>query len=85
MGFPDFAVHLVTLPVIRNAGDARARRRPGFSTFFFLAAMAGWGSVWLGDGQTGLIRQTDQTGALGACATWCSARPAWQLAQDPSL
>jgi hypothetical protein len=43
-----FAVHLLTLPVIRMLGTpAHDGVRLFLPTFFFLAAMAGWGTVWL--------------------------------------
>ncbi len=77
-----FAVHLVTLPLIRMLGTpAHDGVRLFLPTFFFLAAMAGWGSVWLGDGLDRLIRQPTDCVALGPCDALVLGTSAWQLAR----
>ncbi len=76
-----FAVHLVTFPLIRMLGTpAHDGVRLFLPTFFFLAAMAGWGSVWLGDGLDRLIRQPNRLGRWGL-ATLVLGTSAWQLAR----
>ena len=46
-----FTLHLLTLPVIRMLGTpAHDGVRLFLPTFFFLAAMAGWGTVWAASG-----------------------------------
>ncbi len=53
-----FVVHLVTLPVIRMfPTPAHDGVRLFLPTFFFLAAFAGWGTIWLAD-------------ALARCVGW---------------
>jgi 4-amino-4-deoxy-L-arabinose transferase-like glycosyltransferase len=52
-----FLLHFVTLPVFRMfPTPAHDGVRLFLPTFFFLAALAGWGAVWLADGLAGLFR-----------------------------
>lgn len=52
-----FFVHLITLPLIRMLNTpAHDGVRLFLPTFFFLAAFAGWGAVWLADGLARLFR-----------------------------
>ena len=74
-----FAVHLVTLPVIRMLGTpAHDGIRLFLPTFFFVAAMAGWGTIWLADG---LMHVTGVRSGFSrwAFATVVVASAAWQL------
>ncbi len=52
-----FLIHLLTLPVIRMfETPAHDGVRLFLPTFFFLAAFAGWGAVWVADALARLIR-----------------------------
>ncbi|MDR3637671.1 MAG: glycosyltransferase family 39 protein [Isosphaeraceae bacterium] len=52
-----FLVHLVTLPVLRMLDvPAHDGVRLFLPTFFFLAAFAGWGAVWVADGLASATR-----------------------------
>jgi hypothetical protein len=52
-----FLAHLVTLPVLRMLPTpAHDGVRLFLPTFFFLAALAGWGSAWVADGAARLLR-----------------------------
>jgi 4-amino-4-deoxy-L-arabinose transferase-like glycosyltransferase len=52
-----FLVHFLTLPVIRMLDTpAHDGVRLFLPTFFFLAAFAGWGTVWLADALARLVR-----------------------------
>jgi Dolichyl-phosphate-mannose-protein mannosyltransferase len=53
-----FALHLATLPVIRMLGvPAHDGVRLFLPTFFFLAAFAGWGTIWAADALARLSRR----------------------------
>jgi hypothetical protein len=74
-----FAVHLVTLPVIRMLGTpAHDGVRLFLPTFFFLAAMAGWGTAWVADGLTRLTRIRSAFWQWGLAALVLGPA-AWQL------
>ena len=74
-----FAVHLVTLPVVRMLGTpAHDGVRLFLPTFFFLAAMAGWGTVWVADGLARLTRSRSLPWRWGL-ATLVLGPAAWQL------
>jgi 4-amino-4-deoxy-L-arabinose transferase-like glycosyltransferase len=52
-----FLIHLLTLPIIRMfPTPAHDGVRLFLPSFFFLAAFAGWGTVWLADALSGVIR-----------------------------
>ena len=52
-----FVVHMLTLPVVRMfPTPAHDGVRLFLPTFFFLAAFAGWGTVWLADALTSFVR-----------------------------
>jgi hypothetical protein len=74
-----FAVHLFTLPIIRMFGTpAHDGVRLFLPTFFFLAAMAGWGTVWVADGAVRLTRRGENLWRLGVAA-FVLAPAAWEL------
>jgi Dolichyl-phosphate-mannose-protein mannosyltransferase len=74
-----FAVHLVTLPAIRMVGTpAHDGVRLFLPTFFFLAAMAGWGTVWVADGLARLTPRRSLPWRWGL-ATLVLGPAAWQL------
>jgi hypothetical protein len=74
-----FLVQLVTLPILRMLPTpAHDGVRLLLPTFFFLAAMAGWGTVWLAD----LLARSSGLRANGARAVLALAvlgPAAWQL------
>ena len=72
-------VHLVTLPMVRMLGTpAHDGVRLFLPTFFFLAAMAGWGTVWVADGLERLTRRPAMLWRWGL-ATLVLGPAAWQL------
>jgi 4-amino-4-deoxy-L-arabinose transferase-like glycosyltransferase len=53
-----FVLHMLTLPVVRMLGTpAHDGVRLFLPTFFFVAALAGWGTVWIAGGIERLTRQ----------------------------
>jgi hypothetical protein len=74
-----FLVHLVTLPAMRMLETpAHDGVRLFLPTFFFLAAMAGWGSIWLADGVARLFRARAVM-LRGVLAALVLGPAAWQL------
>jgi hypothetical protein len=74
-----FAVHFLTLPVVRMLGaPAHDGVRLFLPTFFFLAAFAGWGTVWLGSG-LGAAAGRRVTLGRWLVATLVLLPAAWQL------
>jgi hypothetical protein len=74
-----FLVHLLTLPVIRMLGTpAHDGVRLFLPTFFFLAAMAGWGTAWAGDGLQRLTKRRTKVWTW-VVTIMVLAPPAWQL------
>ena len=70
-----FLVHLLTLPVIRMfPTPAHDGVRLFLPTFFFLAAFAGWGTVWLADALDPVVRLPVAARATGPGGRWCWAR-----------
>ena len=64
-----FVIHLVTLPVIRMfETPAHDGIRLFLPTFFFLAAFAGWGAVWLADRIARLVRMPEGALRVGVSA-----------------
>ncbi len=58
-----FLVHLLTLPVIRMfPTPAHDGVRLFLPTFFFLAAFAGWGTIWLADSVARVLRLAGRPG-----------------------
>jgi hypothetical protein len=58
-----FLIHFLTLPVIRMfPTPAHDGVRLFLPAFFFLAAFAGWGTVWAADWLTGVIRIPSRVG-----------------------
>lgn len=74
-----FLVHLVTLPVFRMLPTpAHDGVRLFLPTFFFVAALAGWGTIWLADGLARAApRRTNWL--RGALAALVLVPAAWQL------
>ncbi len=76
-----FAVHLVSLPMIRMFGTpAHDGVRLFLPTFFFLAAFAGWGTVWLARGFERVTRRQTAFWRWGV-ATIVLGQAAVQLVQ----
>ena len=70
-----FAVHLVTLPIVRMLGvPAHDGVRLFLPTFFFLAAFAGWGTVWAADALARLSRSRGDRPGDRPSRSWSSAR-----------
>jgi 4-amino-4-deoxy-L-arabinose transferase-like glycosyltransferase len=78
-----FLVHLVTLPALRMLDTpAHDGVRLFLPTFFFLAAMAGWGLVWLADGLARLVRRRERAALFRFLLAGLTLGPAaWQLAR----
>lgn len=75
-----FLAHLVTLPAMRMLETpAHDGVRLFLPTFFFLAAMAGWGTVWLADGLAAALRARP-VWPRSVLAALVLAPAAWQLA-----
>lgn len=75
-----FVVHLAALPVMRMfPTPAHDGVRLFLPTFFFLAAMAGWGAVWLADGFSRLARAKSLLPLRIVVAALVLAPSAWQL------
>ena len=73
--------HFLTLPAMRMLPTpAHDGVRLFLPTFFFLAAFAGWGVVWAGDGLARMARRPSRTALVrGALATLVLAPAAWAL------
>jgi hypothetical protein len=75
-----FLIHLVTLPVMRMfPTPAHDGVRLFLPTFFFLAAMAGWGAIWVADGLARLVQARSACGARAVVAVLVLGPSAWQL------
>lgn len=75
-----FLLHLVTLPALRMLSTpAHDGVRLFLPAFFFLAAMAGWGAVWLADGLSRLARSRSPRRARAVVAALVLGPSAWQL------
>ena len=78
-----FLAHLVAMPALRMLPTpAHDGVRLFLPTFFFLAALAGWGVVWAADGLARRFRQTIRRAELGArslVAASVLAPSAWGL------
>lgn len=77
-----FLLHFLTLPVTRMLPTpAHDGVRLFLPTFFFLAALAGWGVGWTGLGLSRLLRSRGRGACLarGAVAALVLAPSAWQL------
>lgn len=74
-----FLAHFLTLPALRMlATPAHDGVRLFLPTFFFLAAFAGWGLVWVADGLARLVRGRPAW-TRGVLATLVLGSAAWQL------
>jgi len=78
-----FGVHLLTLPAFRMLPTpAHDGVRLFLPTFFFLAAFAGWGTVWAALGLSGRLRgRVAPVWVLGGVSALVLAPSAWQLAR----
>ncbi len=76
-----FLVHFATLPALRMfETPGHDGVRLFLPTFFFLAALAGWGTVWVADGAAWLARRgTRATWFRGVLAGVVLGPAAWQL------
>lgn len=75
-----FSVHLITLPIIRMLGTpAHDGVRLFLPTFFFIAAMAGWGTDWITRGLERLTRRPGNLWRWGLAGIVLGPA-AWQLA-----
>jgi len=64
-----FLVHLATLPALRMLPTpAHDGVRLLLPTFFFLAAFAGWGLIWLADGFEAIRQLALSPGGAGSCS-----------------
>ena len=74
-----FLIHLITLPVIRMfETPAHDGVRLFLPAFFFLAAFAGWGAIWLAD-----MRWRAGFDADRVCCGWPSRASSWALPPWP--
>ncbi len=63
-----FLIHFLTLPALRMLPTpAHDGVRLFLPTFFFLAAFAGWGAIWLADGLASLLRVRPKGTRAVAC------------------
>ena len=75
-----FVLHFVTMPVVRMfPTPAHDGVRLFLPTFFFLAALAGWGAVRLADALARLTRARSPRLARGVVAALVLGPAAWQL------
>jgi hypothetical protein len=77
-----FFLHMITLPVVRMFGvPAHDGVRLFLPTFFFLAAMAGWGSAWVAEGLGRLWKGVPINAFRSGLAAILLGTAAWQLAR----
>ena len=75
-----FLIHLLTLPVIRMfETPAHDGVRLFLPAFFFLAAFAGWGAIWLADVVARMVRVVSGRSAAGClgCGASVLRRSPW--------
>ena len=73
-----FLIHFLTFPIIRMfPTPAHDGVRLFLPTFFFLAAFAGWGTVWLADAVSRTIRRSSAHRSSRPWRAWCWAQRPW--------
>jgi 4-amino-4-deoxy-L-arabinose transferase-like glycosyltransferase len=77
-----FLINLVTIPIIRMLPTpAHDGVRLILPTFFFLAAFAGWGAIWVADVVSSRLPFRMRSAIRAACGLLVLVPSAWQLAR----